>query len=371
MVFDQSGNLFGATYYGGSSGWGTAFELSPASNGQWDETVLWNFTGGTDGKSPGTGVILGKAGRVYGVSAFTDGFVGPLHGSVFELTPGGNHSWTEATIAKFPYADSGGPLGNLVSDVAGNLYGTANYGGAHGYGTAYEVQPSNKNGWKETILYSFASGLSSGSGPSSLLFDAAGNLYGETAQGGSHGAGLVFELSPSSNGGWTEKDLYSFRAGNDGAQPYGGLIFDGAGNLYGTTKYGGNAECGSSCGTVFKVTPGANGQWTETVLYRFAGGSDGQNPLAGLIFDSAGALYGTTKLGGVQQVYPCKANGCGTVFKLSPAVGGGWSEKILYRFTGLKSDGSQPEAAVVIDDAENLYGTTVGGGVHTDDCSTS
>jgi uncharacterized repeat protein (TIGR03803 family) len=201
------------------------------------------------------------------------------------------------------------------------------------------------------VLHTFTGG-SDGSFPEAgLIFDSAGNLYGTTEIGGTYNAGTAFKLSPASGGGYTEMVLHSFTYGSDGAVPTAGLIFDSAGNLYGTTSYGGNPT--SNSGAVFELSPASGGGYTETVLHNFTGGSDGGNPYASLVLDSAGNLYGTAEGGGTSNN--------GTVFKMSPASGGGYTETVLYSFTG-GSDGQSPEGGLIFDSAGNLYGTTNTGG---------
>jgi len=370
VTFDQAGNLYGTTSLGGDvnclppAGCGTVFELSPGANGQWSEKVVWSFTNGADGQlygpyGPPFGVLVGAGGQLYGIA--TGGNDG--NGVVFQLTQGGNGQWTETTLTDFPYTDGGGPQTGMIFDNAGTLYGTTSGGGKYGHGTVFTLARSGKNTWAYTTIYDFPIGQQ----PSPLVFDAAGNLYGEMAYRDAQAHGFVFELSPSSNGSWTKKDLYAFKGNKDGGNPYGGLILDQAGNLYGTTEYGGMSGCGSACGTVFKLTPGANGKWTESVLYSFVGGVDGAGPVGGLVFDQAGNLYGTTQRGG-NHSFVCSTAGCGTVFKLSPNSGGSWTETQLYQFTRMKGDGSWPMAGLVFDQAGNLYGTTLNGGTHTLDC---
>src|ERR1700690_2745696 len=262
------------------------------------------------------------------------------------------------------------PAAGLIFDAAKiNLYGTTNSGGTYGYGTVFELTPQSGGGWTERVLYSFClqANCTDGAAPyAGLKFDAAGNLYGTTTAGGTYGYGTVFELTPAMGGSWTEQVLYSFCSRTnctDGAAPYAGLIFDAAGNLYGTTIAGGiyntNSSCTGGCGTVFEMTP-AGGGWTETVLYSFCPAMycfDGAQPYAGLIFNAAGnLLYGTTYAGGTG------GNG-GTVFELTPAVGGGWTEAVLYsfcpeNFCEYRFDGFNPYAGLVIDAADDLYGTT-------------
>jgi uncharacterized repeat protein (TIGR03803 family) len=287
----------------------------------------------------------------------------------------------EQVLYEFLGGNDGGnptPNGGLIFDSSGNLYGTTLYGGGSacsfedsaGCGTAFELSPNGSGGWTETVLYSFVGG-SDGKVPSSgLIFDKAGNLYGTTEYGGGTGCsgagcGAAFELSPNGSGGWTETVLYRFCSATnctDGALPQG-LIFDGSGNLYGTTSSGGQSTCfqGGQCGTVFELSPNGSGGWTETVLYSFEGGSDGFSPTPGLIFDRSGNLYGTTQYGGGGSCTGTNYSGCGTAFELSPNGSGGWAETLLHSFSAA-GDGSLPAAGPILDQAGNLYGTTQQGG---------
>ena len=211
------------------------------------------------------------------------------------------------------------------------------------------------SGATEKILYNF-NAYPHGSQPiANLIADANGNLYGTTYWGGAHEFGAVFKLTPNSKGGWTEAVLYSFKGLTDGQNPSGGLIFDSAGNLYGTTFDGGTSTCvdgdSAGCGTVFKLAPNSQGGWNESVLYTFQGGSDGAWPEAGLVLDSAGNLYGTTASGGVGQSQNCIS--CGTIFKLAPKAHGGWTESIIYTFQG-NSDGANPLANLTLDSTGSL-----------------
>jgi len=259
-------------------------------------------------------------------------------------------------------SDGSTPIGILTLDKAGNLYGVAAGGGASQNGVVFELTRGPGGHWTETELYSFAGG-NDGAGPvGGVIFDKAGNLYGVTQGGGGNGCfggcGTVFELTPGANGQWTEAVLYAFTGGSDGGSPTANLIFDAAGNLYGTTEAGGNASCGG-CGTVFKLTPRQNGHWTETVLHAFKGHSDGALPLfAGVIFDGAGNLYGTTLSGGKYDN--------GTVFELAPAKAGRWKKTILHAFKG-GSDGASPAAGLVLVGGI-LYGTTYNGGDESAGC---
>jgi uncharacterized repeat protein (TIGR03803 family) len=246
------------------------------------EQVLYSFgVGNSDGSKPLAGLVFDKAGNLYGTT-YQGGYNGA--GMVFELTPGENGTWTETVVYNFcsatNCADGKFPEAGLVFDTAGNLYGTTYWGGAgtcvYVCGTVFELTPANGT-WTEKVLYSFcsANACTDGGGPqASLIFDSVGNLFGTTGGGGStaqncgsYGCGIVFELTPGTNGTWTENVLHTFGTGNDGALPYAGLIFDNAGNLYGTTSQGGRQGCGYGCGTVFEMTPGSNGTWNEKVLY--------------------------------------------------------------------------------------------------------
>jgi uncharacterized repeat protein (TIGR03803 family) len=327
----------------------------------WKEKVLYSFGNGPDGDIPNAGLILDAAGNLYGTTTVSDGIYGP--GVVFELTPTAGGGWTEKVLYNFcsqnNCTDGSLPYASLIFDAAGNLYGTTAYGGDYGSGTAFELTPTAGGGWAEKVLYSFGGNPFSG-----LIFDAAGNLYGTTYWGGTYGQGTAFELTPTPGGGWTETVLHSFILnGTDGAYPYAGLIFDAAGNLYGTTYWGGTwVSCGYGCGTVYELTPAAGGDWTETVLHSFGieniRDPNGYHPGAGLIFDAAGNLYGTTQRG---DGTGCGGAGCGTVFELTPTAGGGWTEKVLHGF-GNGTDGAEPYAGLIFDVAGDLYGTTTGGG---------
>jgi uncharacterized repeat protein (TIGR03803 family) len=256
--------------------------------------------------------------------------------------------------------DGDWPYAGLIFDGAGNLYGTTTEGGAYGDGTVFQLMPGGDGRWTERILHNFQNNGKDGYWPfAGLVFDAAGNLYGTTTKGGAFNFGTIFQMRPGANGQWSEKVLHNFGGGKDGSGPYSSLIFDAAGNLYGTTYEGGGSGCyGIGCGTVFLLPPSTGSEWILKVLHRFRDdGKDGHNPFAGVIFDAAGNLYGTTAYG---PTYGYFYNGPGTVFQLAPAANGRWIEKVLYTFNG--PDGFNPYAGLVIDAAGNLYGTTLEGG---------
>jgi uncharacterized repeat protein (TIGR03803 family) len=364
VVFDNAGNLYGATYGGGIglcySGCGTVFKLSPRSNGQWTETLLHAFTAQNDGYNPYGDVVLSASGHVFGTT-YLGGRDGDLNGTIFELIPASGNQWSEK-VYEFPLTDGAVPMAEVIADSSGNLYGTTIGGGPYNAGTVFELTPSGKNGWKETLIYTFNSGLVSS--PAGLIFDHAGNLYGATGFGGASQHGSVFELSQVAGGGWQEKDLISFSSVGGPVEPVGALVFDSAGHLYGVTSQGG----AHGLGTVFELTRSASGQWTAQVIHSFSGyPSDGANPQAGLIVDSAGNLYGTTQRGGSSA--ECTGGignivGCGTVFRLTLSLGLGWQENVLYSFMGAgNGDGADPVGSLLMDSAGNLYGTTSLGGM--------
>jgi uncharacterized repeat protein (TIGR03803 family) len=327
------------------------------------EKVLHSFnTNGKDGYFPFAGLIFDAAGNLYGTTE--DGGEG-FDGIVFELMPGTNGKWTEKVLHTFGANDKDGinPFAGLTFDTAGNLYGTTDEGGVYGYGVVFQLTPGANGKWTQKILHTFNSNGRDGIGPiGGLIFDGAGNLYGTTEGGGAYRYGVVFELTPHANGKWTEKVLHNFNAnGKDGTFPHAGLIFDGAGNLYGTTDVGG----AHASGTVFELTPAANGKWTEKILHSFNdNGADGIYPDGGVIFDSAGKLYGTTYEGGT-RTSACSdfGSGCGTVFELTPGMNGKWTEKVLHRFNPDGKGGILPSPTLLFDSVGNLYGTTEAGGL--------
>jgi uncharacterized repeat protein (TIGR03803 family) len=277
---------------------------------------------------------------------------------------------TETVLFGFGGQDGGeSPLGSLIFDSAGNLYGTTVLGGAYGGGTVFELSPVGGGGWTETVLHSFDKNGADGYFPNSgLVFDAAGNLYGTTANAANGGiyedcnqlsCGMLFELSPAAGGEWAEAIVSSF-GGNaaGGYGPVGGVVVDAAGNLYGVTAVGGsNDNCPfyTYCGMVYQFSPEAGGKWTEKILHAFSGNKeDGENPGAGLVLDGQGNLYGTTTFGGT---------GYGTAFELIPGANGKWTEKMLHRFVNNSKDGITPSTALSLDASGNVYGTTNAGGV--------
>jgi uncharacterized repeat protein (TIGR03803 family) len=358
LISDNAGNAYGTTDGGGGAGCnggcGTVFKLTKDRK----ESVLYAFKGGSDGAGPDGALMVDASGNLYGTTIFGGGGAGCNNGSngcgtVFRLTPDG----TEKVLYAFQGGGDGfDPVSNIVTDQSGNLYGTTAAGGtfnsdcaSFGCGTIFEVQP---NGTKIT-LYQFQGGTDGADPNGPLIADAAGNLYGTTYGGGGctfdGGCGTVFELTSSGH----ESILYAFQGGTDGKGPLSGVIIDGAGNLYGTTFNGGSAD---SQGVVFEIPTGGG---SERVLYSFRGGSDGANPMAGVVRDAKGNLYGTTEVGGGNGK-GCKkiqfGIGCGTVFKLTP----GGKETVLFAFS--RKSGKLPEAPLLFGKNGDLYGTTTEGG---------
>ncbi len=255
LAFDAAGNIYGTTRAGGSSqcaggqGCGVAYQLTH-SGGVWAENILFTFLDGTEGREPDGGVILDRAGNVYGTTC-TDNQT--QAGLVFELTPSGA-GWTENVLYFLEGSGAEHPCAGLISDPAGNLYGATEGGGSHHVGAVFRLTPSGSD-WNFSLLASILGGQGQ-SGPSqSLVMDSAGNLYGASLIAGAHGYGSIFKVSPS-NGSWTYTSLYDFTGGADGGNPNGNLVLDANGNIYGTTSYGGQSElgCSGSCGVIWMLT---------------------------------------------------------------------------------------------------------------------
>jgi uncharacterized repeat protein (TIGR03803 family) len=369
VILDPAGNLYGTTYQGGAHNRGIVFALSPTGGG-WSESVLWHFGMPADGTYPAAGLVRDASGVLWGVTsaggAVTSAACPPGCGAFFRLANvAGTGTWAELPLFSFPGGAAGyWPIdqGSLFQDASGNFYGTTERGGANGLGAVFKMTVGG-GATIETVLYGFDASAAHPDGTTpqgAMVMDSNGILYGTTSRGGitaacNHtGCGTVFALLPPvpPSTAWTEQLLWRFggAATLDGAFPSGGLILDAAGNLYGTTQTGGS----HNLGTVFELSPVGGGVWFQSRTYHFAGG-DGATPVANLIMDGSGNLYGTTQFGG--------ASGHGTVFKLVPTAGT-WNETILHSFTGGVADGANPTGNVIMDAAGNLYGTTTSGGAH-------
>lgn len=338
LVMNSRGVLFGTASTGGSSNLGVVFK----TKGMGSVTVLHSFTGGSDGSTPNGGLIQDAASSAFYGTTTAGGTSG--HGTVYRLK-----GTTESVLYSFAGGTDGAdPQAELTLDAAGNLYGTTSAGGSAGNGTVFElVRPSGRRGqWTEKVLYTFGTGTDGATPLSGVTFDANGNLYGTTSAGGASGYGTIFQLTPGAS--WTENTLHSFQNASDGGTPYAGLISDSAGNLYGATTQGGT----NYGGTAFKLAP-SGGSWTFSVLTSFPGwGISG--PFRNLVLDaSSGIIYGTTHCDG--------ANTAGTIFKLTPS-GNTWTYTLLYTFTG-GSDGLFSISNLVLKNGK-LYGTTIQGGAY-------
>ena len=314
VLFGPDNHLYGTTTYGGSQFDGIVFNLTPraticaTANCFWTEKVLYQFAGTPDGAYPASGDLIWDAmSNIYGTTA--EGGASGL-GTVFQMTKTGNN-WTEAPIYSFTGPDGKAPLGGLILDSKGNLFGTTSAGGLYGYGTVFELTYNINSGWTESVLYSFQN-LSDGQAPfAGLIMDSAGNLYGATSDSGSGGGGTVFELSPAGNS-WLFTLIYSFTEPlEQNCGPSASLTMDNSGNLYGTTLCDG----ANSFGSVFELTNMQNG-WEYISLHDFTGNSDGAYPFSNVTIDTDGTLYGTAQNGGNLT---CNASvGCGTVWMIKP-----------------------------------------------------
>jgi uncharacterized repeat protein (TIGR03803 family) len=366
--------------------------------------ILHAFAGGAnDGGGPFAALIFDQQGNLYST---TSGGGAYGLGTVFELTPSAGGRWIMTILHSFcpksgcsdgslpmmglaidpsgnlygssreaifeisPHGDAwgfrvlynGGSDSSLLLDKAGNLYGA--FGRGTGHGGAISELIHGSGGWTLKTLYNFCPNIPciDGEAPNAVIWDAAGNLYGTTQLGGkgiTGDWGTVFELRHTANDGWKHRLLHSFQAfPGDGEVPYAGLVRDSSGSLYGTTSTGGKYTCyNAGCGTVFKLARDSQGHWKETILHSFRQDKNGEGPGGGVVFDKAGNLYGVTADGGI---FGACAVGCGVVFKLSPRSDGTWQYDVLHRFTG--KDGANPAATLTLDNRGNLYGTATQGG---------
>jgi len=376
LIFDRAGNIYGTTEEGGpvscSTGYGcgTVFELSPQPGGGWAQTVLFNFCTSTgdpktcpEGAYPLVGLLMDKAGNLYG----TTDQGGTGFGVVFELSPPSapGAAWTQ-TILFTAVCCGGGlyPDNQLTMDSSGNLYGTSSGGGVLGAGNVFELSPPGGQGgeWTQTVLYTFCQSgepCTDGQDPAGgVVFDRAGNLYGATTLGGANSNGVIFELSPGGNGGWTETVLYTFdSSGQRGELPVGDVALDSEGNIYGSAFAGGQErvkycdDWTKHCGGIFRLLKNAN--WKEQ-FFPFSGFNGGA-PIASVYLDEPNRIaYGVTELGGAQAQ--------GAVYGLTES-----SETLLYSFCSLPNcaDGWEPgEGGALVKRGGNLYGTAQGGGTY-------
>ncbi len=354
LVADAEGNLYGTTIDGGDQRMGLVFELSQKDGG-WQEQVLYSFQD-EDG-TPSSGLRWDAAGNLYGEASGGANNAG----MVYELSLS-QGAWIRTVLYSFVDQSTGAsPSGGIVFDAHGNIYGTTQTGGdPFDLGTVFELAKDGKGNWTDQVIHAFGGGEDGGEPVAGVAFDSHGNLFGTALTG--YSGGTIFELIPELDGKWKRIVVHRFTGGKDGEFPSGKLIFDAAGNMYGTAESGGVAKnqngCDFGCGTVYRVTPKTKG-FTFSVLYSFAGGQDGRMPDGTLALDGAGNLYGTTETGGGSG---CEFGyGCGTAFELSPSAKGPWTETVLHRFAG-SHDGLNPEGSLLMDSQGNWYGTTNVGG---------
>ncbi|HEY7095863.1 MAG TPA: choice-of-anchor tandem repeat GloVer-containing protein [Terriglobales bacterium] len=354
LVFDANGNCYGTTQLGGPYNSGIIFELSPDIHGVVTEKVLYEFTGQIDGGTPYAGLVFDKSGNLYGAGAY-----GGANGSgvIFELAPQAGR-WNHKVIYNFGNAQSGdgfGPNSRLVFDKQGNLFGTTLEGGPagcfQGCGIVFELSPNGDGSWREQVLHTFLNDGIDGALPSGgVTFDGNGNLYGTTQNGGTSGSGVLYQLrySPSENQ-WIETILHQFLVGSaDGAFPESEVLIH-RGHLFGTTEGGGTY----GYGTVFETVYSAKSGWETNVIHSFGESpNDGHGSQAAVTMDNNGTLYGVTSFGGAY-------GDNGTAFRMDRLPGGTWTETVLHSFNG--ADGSEPRAALAIHGGW-LYGTSPGGG---------
>jgi uncharacterized repeat protein (TIGR03803 family) len=389
LIFGTNGALYGATASGGSSGYGTVFELAPLTGDTWGKVVLFSFNG-ADGASPSPNSTLAfsSSGALYGTT-FAGGS-GDSGGTVFELAPptavGG--AWTQTVLYSLPGSTGmRAPWGGVLVGPGGQLYGTAwateEFFGENAGGAVFMLTPPATPGgtWTESTVFSFWPPTPLGQGSESGLVSVGGSLYGTNTDYDSD-CGRVYELSPPATvgGAWTGTTISTFEGG--GCGPIAGLTVGKGGVLYGTTYAGGSGTCEfqygplNGCGTVFQLTPPATvgGAWTETVIYNFTGlDGDGLYPATAVLLGKDGVLYGTTQFGGsATSGSPCEGYGaggaleplgCGTVFQLTPPAkpGGVWTETILHSFTGRDGEGLEP-GSLTMNAAGDLFGSTLWGG---------
>lgn len=346
----------------------TTLTLATAAPAQ-TESVLYSFTGSSDGNSPQSNLIFDTAGNLYGTATYgADNHCPDFGGGcgvVFELSPNGTGGWTYTVIHEFLGGTDGGESYTpLTLDSAGNLYGTGSVGGnstacSGGCGVVYKLAPNGTGGWTYSVIHNFHS--TDGANPrTGVVLDSSGNIFGTTYSGGSSGFGVVYRLSPNASGGWNVAVVHNFTGGVDGGSPNAIIVAPSNGSpdvFYGTTYLGGSrGHCISfGCGVVFRLSH-VDGAWREGPIHSFTGGKDGGNP-SGLTMDGSGNIFVTTAYGGGSG---CNHYGCGSVFELSPS-GSGYNRSPLYSFTG-GSDGGFAFGAPTLDSVGNIFGTTSGGG---------
>ncbi len=367
VLLDGSGDIFGSTQFGGNC-CGTVYELSPASGGGWAYKVLKGFSNGSFGSYVSPTLVRDSAGNLYGTTINGGNTSVSCNGTgcgvVFELSPTTSGQWKETVLHKFSGGtDGANPYGSLLIGPDGSIYGTTVRGGnnhqcttkyVQGCGVVFKLSNSG-TGWREQVLYTFTKAV--GDAPNAgLVMDNAGNIYGTTSAYG----GILFELSPTTSGEWTETTVINFLSTNWG-YPETGLLRDAAGNMYGTTfNPAGECPYSGACGTVFELSPVSGGGWTQSVLHTFTPGTDFAYPF-NVTMDSSGNLYGVA-IYGYSDLTLCGQQGCGGVFELSPSSNGTWTESIPHVFTDGADGNPNGISGVAIDNSGNVFGTAAAGG---------
>ena len=355
LIADKSGNFYGTTTGGGTGGGGTVFEMKHKTGGGWSVMTLHSFFPPRYGADLISSLIMDSAGNLYGTTSLGGA---SNNGTVFEMVRQSGGGFTEKTLHSFSSTEGTTPISGVIMDSAGNLFGTTVYGGSGtgciftgpSCGTVFELSPQSDGSWTETILYNFTNNGTDGVNPYfGLVFDGSGNLFGTTYYGGANNQGTVFELSPSIGGGWSEQVIHTFGSGADLGYAEALVFFKG--NLYGNTGNGGTGK-----GNVFELTPSTGGGWNEQILWQFAPGNNAPGlPGTPITLDASGNIYGVTGSGGTGLN--------GTAFKLSQS-GGSWNETTLYNFNSLGTDGANPVGGLVLDPKGNIYGVTGYGGAN-------
>lgn len=338
LAFDSHGNIFGTATSGGFFNQGVVFELQPESGGSWSGRTIYNFGNiANDGAQPYASLVVDSSGNVYGTTSTGGAYGG---GTVFELIPNSRGNYNETILHSFGSGTDGNKLySNLIFDSSGNLYGTTYLGGTNNTGTVYELS-STQGGWTETILYNFGADTTPNLPYAGVIFDPNGNLYGTALNGGAYINGAVYELSRNAHGDWIETTLHSFGRFEDGYLPYGGLVFDSTGNLYGTTSSSG-PHYPWTAGVIYQLAQQSGGKWEESLLTRF--GYGGGVPYDAPVVDAEGNVYVTLYYSGVLE--------------LSPKTGGGWTPNYLSGDNRL--EGFELYGGVILDSSGNIYGTAL------------
>ena len=354
LVTDSKGNLYGTAANGCAYNYGCVFKLSHAG-GTWTESVLYSFSG-PDGATPGASVILDAAGNIYGTTSLGGDF---NSGTAFKLTPSTSGPWTETVLHSFGSGTDGYDPSELILASTGDIYGITQFGGTASSGpdnggTVYRLSFADGQ-WTETLLYSFPGEFLGPDGDlpfGGLAIDHAGNLYGVTQAGGTDGKGAVFVLARTGDGSYTERIIHSFHI-SDGDLPNSTPVFDSAGNLYGTTYFGGNTNLcpPDGCGAIYELKKNVDGSWTE-ILLRELQKEDGWQAVGPVVFDHAGNLYAAAQAGG--------AYSWGSIYKLTPRTSAPWTENIVHNFTN-NPDGASP-SGILVNSSGSIFGTTGAGG---------